>query len=237
MTTDRAVTDELHMLLADAEAGVEPAGEIQQGQVINKPSAGDDLPMAVSELRSAGYTYVYDIRNGDRSLVNNNMLARQLEKKDPETGARVFTTRDPGYRPVAGTSVCWLHESHEYRKYADEFGLPKCRKHNIPSTFQAREHTRKRHPQEYAAINDAVRRDQEAEDRRVQRQLLEQALGRNADPAPATVAVAPDEPEEASKPDEPRVRICTVCGEEITATTKTMGVTMARHNKTHKEDV
>lgn len=244
MTTEkREVTDDLFALAADAEAGIAPASELNVGDVVNRPNAEDidSLPMSFIEMRSAGYSWVYDVRTGEPFPVNNNMLRGQLAKLDPDTGNRVFTTRDPGYRPTQGTFKCWLHEESNKVEVVKKIGFEFCPKSNINSEFQAREHTRKKHPQEFAAINDAEQRAEEAEDRRIQRELLERVIS-NSQPAAAETASdfkAGIGVDRASLPEEAPVSApvsdtCTECNDVVSAKNKA-GLRMAMRHHMKRE--
>ena len=57
-------------MLRDAEAAEEP-GNIKPGSIVGNTNG---MTMTTSELSSAGWVYVYNVRTGDRSTVNRNML-------------------------------------------------------------------------------------------------------------------------------------------------------------------
>lgn len=158
----------------DAEVAAEP-GELKAKQILHK---GDDelpSPMMATEIKSAGYVYIYDTRTGDRSLCNRNMLVQHLKKKRDD-GSLVFTTKDPEFRPPKGTLKCMLHKDSPDRAHYDELGLATCTKNNLKSKYQVIRHMQKRHKMEWETI-EQERKDREREDDRdFQRLLMDRAL-------------------------------------------------------------
>lgn len=154
--------------IRDSEQAREP-GEMKVGDIVSE--ADDELPsMTTTSLASAGYTYIYDTKTGDRSVCNNNMLAQHLKKKRTD-GSYVFTTQKPKVRPKRGTLRCLLHPDNPNRRHYDELGLAVCRKSNLNSPFQVTRHMMKRHKMEWATI-EAERIAQEKEEERAFRQSL-----------------------------------------------------------------
>ena len=161
-------------MVKDAEVAAEP-GELKTKQVLHK---GDDelpSPMMATEIKSAGYVYIYDTRTGDRSLCNRNMLLQHLKKKRDD-GSTVFTTKDPGFRPPQGTLKCLLHKDGLDRKHYDELGLAVCTKDNLKSKYQVIRHMQKRHKMEWETIEQERKDAEKEEDRMFQRQLMSKAI-------------------------------------------------------------
>ena len=143
-------------MLRDAEAAEEP-GNIKPGSIVGNTNG---MTMTTSELSSAGWVYVYNVRTGDRSTVNRNMLEQQLQKKF-EDGTFAFSTRKPeGIEPVRGKIKCLLHKDDPNRKLYDQMGLPVCRKATIHALHDLRIHMEKRHRREWATI-DGERKEEE----------------------------------------------------------------------------
>jgi len=82
----------VHELALEAQDAIDDT-DLKVGEFTHTPTADDPYATIVEEASSAGKSVVYDIRNGEASIVNNNMLPSQLGKTDPETGKRIFTTR------------------------------------------------------------------------------------------------------------------------------------------------
>jgi hypothetical protein len=122
-------------------------------------------------LSSAGYVYVWDNRTGEQSTINNNMLATQLKKRRPD-GSRIFTTVDPKIPVKSGNLKCMLHRKDPNRRHYDELGLPHCRKENLTSPYQVKRHMQKRHPQEWATIQEEVTRKEKEEERQFREALI-----------------------------------------------------------------
>lgn len=184
MTLDNELTARLEALTIELEA--ESADEPQPGDsdvpfsvgtVIHKPTGDAPFPMAVSHVSSAGYTYVYDIRTGDRSVVNNNMLAAQLRKSDPETGTRIFTTRKPDITPFQGKHKCYLHKDALDRPKYDQMGFAACHKSNLASEFHLERHMAAKHKSEWSAIKQAQDKAEKTEERDFQRALMAALVG------------------------------------------------------------
>ena len=165
--------------MRDAEKAEEP-GVLRAKDIL---SEGDEEtpPSVVTQVTSAEYVWIYDTRTGDRSKCNRNMLKQHLEKKRPD-GSLVFTTRDPGFRPVKKGHKCLLHLSNPNRKHYDELGLPTCKKSNLASPFQVRRHMMKRHPQEWATIEQEREDAEKKEQREFQEKLLTRVAGTGAKP-------------------------------------------------------
>lgn len=197
---------EVESPIPGASVGVEETPRITPGtQVIHR--GNDDFPAPVTaHLEEAGWIYVYyAIKTshlyGDRSIVNLNMLPAQLRKRDPDTGLRAFTTRDPGVRPPQGTLICWLHADHEMRPVTKSFGFATCRKSNITSVYEAEQHTKRKHSREYAALIDQRDRLERAEDRELQREILRNMTGRDTPTQSVTAPPLSGEVIEAIKAD------------------------------------
>ena len=166
---------EIEEEMKNAEEAGEP-GELKGKQILHKGDEELPSPMMATEIKSAGYVYIYDTKTGDRSLCNRNMLLQHLKKKR-EDGSIVFTTKDPGFRPPQGELKCMLHPKSPDRKHYDELGLPTCSKDNLKSRFQVIRHMQKRHKMEWLTIEQERVDTEKAEDREFQRQLMNKAIG------------------------------------------------------------
>jgi hypothetical protein len=160
--------------------------EMQEVQVAPEPGT-DGLKESLSEgvegfegkpkikwLSSAGYVYVWDNQTGERSTINRNMLSTQLKKRRPD-GSRIFTTVDPKIPVKSGNLKCMLHRKDPNRKHYDELGLPYCRKGNLTSPYQVKRHMQKRHPQEWATIQEEITRKEKEEERQFREALMKGA--------------------------------------------------------------
>ena len=146
----------IHEQLRDAEAAQEP-GNMQPGVVIGN---NEGMTMTATELRSAGWVYVYNVRTGDRSTVNRNMLEQQLQKKFDD-GTFAFSTKKPeGVEPQRGKIKCLLHKDDPNREVYIQMGLPECIKDNLNTNHDLTTHMQKRHRREWASI-DGDRQEKE----------------------------------------------------------------------------
>jgi len=146
----------IHEQLRDAEAAQEP-GNMQPGVVIGN---NEGMTMTATELRSAGWVYVYNVRTGDRSTVNRNMLEQQLQKKFDD-GTFAFSTKKPeGVEPQRGKIKCLLHKDDPNREVYIQMGLPECIKDNLNTNHDLTTHMQKRHRREWASI-DGERQEEE----------------------------------------------------------------------------
>jgi len=185
---EKDMTTELEQQVLEAEPAEEPnLGSVKPGTVLKTDEHAVGA-MGASSLKTAGWSYVYDLRTGDPSLVNNNMLRAQLRKRDPETGSLVFTTRDPGYRPASGKHLCWLHKDSDRAEVSREFGFPECQKSNLISPFEAEQHVRRKHGREHTAIREYEERKEREEDRRRQDELIRLAISQNGNGVATTVS-------------------------------------------------
>lgn len=169
------VTEGKHVeeLMLEAEEAPEPGSDIRV------ESDEEGMSSNLIELKSAGYTYVYDKRTGDRSKINNNWLRQQLMKKD-EQGKRIFTT-DPreAPKPVIHNVKCLLHPDDPNRELYDSWGLPVCDAAHLASEYERNNHMRFRHKREWQVIEEYRKEQKEKQDREIQMAILEQAAGRN----------------------------------------------------------
>ena len=166
MTTEKMTVE----LIEEAEAAPEP-GSFNRSQVIHSSSDAFPIDVQIASLESAGYVYVYDTADGERSVVNRNMLEAQLSKLRPD-GTRFFTTVKPAFEPVRGTLKCLLHKDDPERWQYDIWGFAVCNKSNLVSEFQVNRHVQVRHRMEWQTIYDDRERKEKEEERNFQRQLL-----------------------------------------------------------------
>jgi len=160
----------IEQMLVDAQEVLEP-GSTKTGQMVDTGDVKAPVPMATAELTSAGWCYIYDTRTGDRSRCNRNMLTQHLKLKRPD-GTAIFTTVDPHIPVKVGAYKCLLHADNPNRKHYDGMGLPTCRKANLTSPFQVRRHMMKRHPQEWATIEQERTDAEKQHDREFQEKML-----------------------------------------------------------------
>lgn len=159
-------------MVRDAEKAEEPGG-FRRAQVVHEGNE-DTPPMVASELKSAGYVYIYDRKTGERSVCNRNNLSQVLKKR--RNGEFVFTTKKMP-APKRGAFKCLLHPDDPNRKHYDELGFAVCPKANLASPFQVNRHMQKRHKMEWATIQAERAELKEQRDREFQERLLTQATG------------------------------------------------------------
>ena len=166
MTTEKMTME----LIEEAESAPEP-GSFDRRQVLHSSSDAFPMEVQVASLESAGYVYVYDTENGDKSVINRNMLETQLSKLRPD-GTRFFTTVKPAFEPVKGKLKCLLHKDDPDRGQYDSCGFATCNKSNLISEFQVNRHVQIRHRMEWQTIYEERERQEKEEERNFQRQLL-----------------------------------------------------------------
>jgi hypothetical protein len=167
MTTEQNI---LEMMQA-AEEAPEP-GTFNRRAAIHSPDDTVPVSVQIAALESAGYVYVYDVRSGDRSIVNRNMLSTQLDKRD-EDRTRIFSTIKPPIEPAVGTYKCLLHEDQPEREHYDAMGLARCKKSNLISEYQVNRHMSVRHHTEWETIQQEQDRAEKDEERVFQRALMD----------------------------------------------------------------
>ena len=155
-------------MLRDADVAAEPG---VMSKVIAKGDDENPTPMTLKGLTSAGWVYIYDTVTHERSVCNKNMVRGAIQKKRPD-GSRIFTTVKPSEEPKRGSLKCMLHEDNPNRPHYDDLGLPTCRKSNLTSPFQVRRHMEKRHPQEWATLEQERIERKEQDDRDFQRAMM-----------------------------------------------------------------
>jgi hypothetical protein len=142
------MAENIEEIMLKAEAAPEP-GDLKLSSKVEGESGIPE--MSVTELKSAGWVYIYDTKTRERSITNRNMLKTQLTKKRQD-GTPVFTTNKPTEPPFRGTLKCWLHLDDPNRSHYDDIGLPICKKSNLTSPYQVRRHMEKRHRTEFQII-------------------------------------------------------------------------------------
>ena len=171
MTTNEDTTNNdvlIEEMLRDAKEAPEP-GTLDK--VIHRGDEKQPAPMTLAELSSAGWVYIYENTDGQRSTANRNMLPELLKVKNKDGKPR-FTTRKPSYSPKLGTLKCLLHADDPNRAHYSEIGLATCRKSNLTSPYMVTQHMRKRHPVEWQTIEKERTDKEKQEDREFQHALL-----------------------------------------------------------------
>ena len=196
-------TKNIEELMIDAEAAIEPGSD------------ETDIDMGHGDLRgtlsieSAGWVKVWDMRTGEESKVlgHPDYLRRQLQKLDPGTGKRIFTTVKPSFKPFRGSALCPLHrDAPEFSEYQKR-GYPVCRKSNLRNDAEAERHLRIKHSDTFLMMERTRQREIEEEERAV-RQATIQAF--NGKPVAAQPTV----------PASDWTGACEVCGRVLTAKNK-----------------
>lgn len=130
-----------------------------------------EVEMTPTQLKSAGYVYIYDTSTHEKSLCNRNMLMHNLRKKRPD-GSLVFTTVKPKVGPKRGHLRCMLHPDEPNRYHYDDLGLAVCKKSNLTSPYQVKRHMMKRHKVEYATIQEEKDMAEKEKDRKLREALI-----------------------------------------------------------------
>ncbi len=204
------------------------------------------------EMLDAGHSWVYDVRNYQRSKINNNMLRSQLQKTDTDVtsahyGRRVFTTENleaKGLRPVKGTFKCFLHKDSPDREKWNQMGYAVCPAGSLASPSNQESHAKRTHKAEWAAIQaEAERtRQQKADqlaDLNIAALLRAQGITPEA-PVAAPVAAAPVvvAPVVAAQPEEefsPSSGTCPKCDwTNDSPKPQSRRMSFFHHNKTHE---
>ena len=157
---------------------LEPGDMVAGGMVQNAASEDDQIAtpnapqagMVISDLESAGWTYLYPVQTKERSLVNNNAVAEQMKLRD-ENNVPVFTQVYPG-EPWRGEFKCFLHADQPEREMFNQMGFPVCERKAIPSKYQAELHGHNRHRQEWLAYQKVITDAREDENREIARRTL-----------------------------------------------------------------
>tara|TARA_S200002703_G_C3795256_1_gene245524 strand:- start:39 stop:749 length:711 start_codon:yes stop_codon:yes gene_type:complete len=212
MTTDQLNNTSVEELALKAEDAIRDG--VKTGDSV---SLGDGMSGTI-EVLDAGHSWVWDIRNGDRSKVNNNMLRTQLDKRDPDTNLRVFTTNPnhPGMpKPTVGQYKCILHKDERTTEH-DRMGFVVCKKSNLISPSEVENHASRRHQNEWRQIKEAEARVRNERNERIQELQLERLLAQTQSepapvPAPAPVEVVADAETSMQSPEE--FRTCPDCDE------------------------
>lgn len=193
------MTTQLNDDVAEAIEIMDTAENVPQG----KEALENEIRSGIKKVDS-GLTYTTEVMNdflvpmwdtetGDMSVTRRDLIPLQVRKRR-EDGSRRFTFRQseaPERR--VGTLLCMLHKDHPDRAQFDQWNAPLCRKSNLVSAFDFRQHTQKRHQREWALMSEHKQgiqskqlSEERKEDREFQReqaqltrQLLESVIGNN----------------------------------------------------------
>lgn len=166
-TEDEALIQEM---LRGATVAEVPS-ELKRNPVIHKGDGILPAPMVVKEISSAGHVWIWDSRTYEKIPVLYYMLPQKMRLRRQD-GSFVFTTNNPGKLPKMGKVRCMLHKESENRKTYDEMGFRVCPKANITNQHELRMHMLRKHPQEWAAIEEDRKDRERKEDRDFQRAIL-----------------------------------------------------------------
>jgi hypothetical protein len=162
----------------EIEERMRDAEEVEESQLVIEKDKNLDVEMTPTQLKSAGYVYIYDTKTHERSVCHRNNLRNALNKRRPD-GSLVFTTVKPKYKPGRGVLKCLLHPDERKPEY-DEWGFAVCLKSNLTSPFQVRRHMQKRHKQEWEAIKEAQDREEKEKERQLRESLIK--MGQKEEP-------------------------------------------------------
>lgn len=174
MAQDTEIIEEMQQAEAAPEPGMEGLKEGIKESNKDFPIVNTEEGTKIKWLSSAGYVYVWDNRTGERSTINRNMLPTQLKKRRPDS-SRIFTTIDPKIPVQRGNLKCMLHSDNPERKKYEHIVFTTCRKENLTNPYQVRRHMQKRHPQEWAAIQEEIERKEKEEEKELRRAVLQSA--------------------------------------------------------------
>lgn len=206
--------------------------EFKSNPIISRGDGDLPVPIVVNKLDDSNYYYVWDTRTFERVPVLGYMLSKVLNRTRPD-GSRRFTTADPRKQPVHGNIKCMLHPDSSDREHYNSLGFRICMKSNITNNFQLKEHMRKKHKQEWSAIQAEIADRERQEDRDAQKVLYE-SLARTVK-APEIKLVEVEEEdindEDITKELSPTEYVCTRCN-RIHRETSNLG---HRHLKYRRE--
>ena len=166
--------------LIEDTAALEP-GDVQAGDYLRKPEVETtDKPevagMMVSGLESAGWSILYDTQTREPSVVNNNMKVAQMKVRRLD-GTLVFTAIQPIEGPRRGSIKCFLHKDQPEHSHYTAMGFDACGKATLPNQFQAENHARNKHRDEWRAVESEREAREHAEDRKAQLAMLQAVQG------------------------------------------------------------
>jgi len=156
------------------EEQIRDAEVVAESPIVVETDKELEVEMSPTQLKSAGYVYIYDTKTYERSLCNRNMLPHNLKKKRPD-GSMVFTTIKPQVGPKRGHLKCMLHADEPGRHHYDDLGLATCLKSNLTSPYQVKRHMQKRHKDEYATIKEEEERAEKERERKLRESLIKLA--------------------------------------------------------------
>jgi hypothetical protein len=175
-------TTPIEQLIQDTEGVAEP-GDFQAGDSVRKAEGpSENNPdgvggMIVSDLESAGWVTLYDTVTFEAYSVNRNMAAAQLKVRR-EDGTLVFQVNKPG-DPWRGSVKCFLHPDQPEREHYTTMGFRVCPKATMPNMFQAENHARNKHRDEWNAVEAEREARERREDREAQIAILQSLAARN----------------------------------------------------------
>jgi hypothetical protein len=196
VTRDEATTVNMVDGKSVEELALDAESAIRDGMKDADTVAIDSGLSGSVEMLDAGHSWVYDVRNYDRSKVNNNMLRTQLQKTDTDVtsahyGRRVFTTENlwaKGLRPVKGTFKCFLHKDSPDREKWNTMGYAVCPAGSLASPSNQESHAKRTHKAEWAAIQAEAERTRQQKADQLADLNIAALLAQQATTAPPVVA-------------------------------------------------
>ncbi len=173
--------------------GIDVPSELQKNPILHKGDTDLPSPMTVSQISSAGYVKVWDTRTFESAPVLYYMLPSVLRRRRQD-GSFIWTTNDPKQLPKRGTHKCYLHPDNPNRQVYDSMGLRTCLKANITNEYEVKQHMMKKHPKEWAAIEELKKDAERKEDRELQKLLLSNSISM-VRPPPVEAPVLSHKPE------------------------------------------
>ena len=171
MTKDTLTADENEVLIADMIRGSNKVENPEESTVLHKGDEDLPAPMVARKISGPKRLYVWNTRTYEKVPILYYMLGQKLRQRRLD-GSLMFTGINPGKPFKMGEVKCHLHPSNENRAHYDDMGLKECKKENIINVHQLRLHMLKKHPQEWAAIEEERKDKEKQEDRDFQRNLL-----------------------------------------------------------------
>lgn len=165
-----------------AEETLDSGGSLKELKDITKelenimPSGGGS---AMGITSTAEKVPVWNTFSGRMSWILTDQIKFQIKKRHPEghpmAGQRVFTGTAPPVVESDNKVHCWLHKDSPMREWLDGIGLEGqvCLHVPLPTELAARTHTERKHTPSFRIIQDERFRQEQREDRAIQKANLE----------------------------------------------------------------
>ena len=172
----------------------------EPGGMENVSMGEEGVSVRGTTAKSAGHVTMWNTDTREPSVFNLNAVRTKLREVFPadyevpaKRGKPCWTATEPSEAPWRGTATCPLHADRPERAAYDVLGYVRCTYAVAPNEMEAQEHQRKKHPQTWRMMREAVgqtEKQADSKNRDVMGQILAKLAGVDLDPSTSSGQVS-----------------------------------------------